>query len=58
MCVCICVNSNLIDNVQREFDRTGYMWEQYNDETGSGQRSHPFNGWTSLICDIVSETFE
>ena len=54
----MCVNSNLIDNVQREFDRTGYMWEQYNDETGSGQRSHPFNGWTSLICDIVSETFE
>jgi len=43
------LRTNIIDNVFKEYERTGYVWEQYNAETGEGRRSHPFTGWTSLV---------
>ena len=43
------LRTNIIDNVFKEYERTGYVWEQYNALTGEGRRSHPFTGWTSLV---------
>lgn len=43
------LRTNIINNVFKEYDRTGYAWEQYNALTGEGRRSHPFTGWTSLV---------
>jgi mannosyl-oligosaccharide glucosidase len=43
------LRTNIIDNVFKEYERTGYVWEQYNAQTGEGRRSHPFTGWTSLV---------
>ena len=40
---------NIIDSVFKEYERTGYVWEQYDALTGEGRRSHPFTGWTSLV---------
>lgn len=48
---------NVVNTVQREYARTGYTWEQYNPETGQGQRSHPFTGWTSLVALALSEVY-
>lgn len=40
----------------QEHERTGYVWEQYDANTGQGRRSHPFTGWTALVtmsrCNI------
>ncbi|KAF9189385.1 Processing alpha glucosidase I [Haplosporangium sp. Z 11] len=47
------LRDNLINNIYKEYERTGYVWEQYNEETGQGQRSHPFTGWTSTIVLIM-----
>ncbi|KAJ7581002.1 glycoside hydrolase [Mycena floridula] len=43
------LRQNIVDNVFKEYTRTGYVWEQYNPTNGQGQRSHPFTGWTSLV---------
>lgn len=43
--------------IYQEYVRTGYVWEQYDPETGEGKRSHPFNGWTSLAALIMAEMY-
>lgn len=49
------LSQNIVRTVLSELERTGYLWEQYNDQTGRGQRAHPFAGWTSLVSLIVSD---
>ncbi|CDO76526.1 Glycoside Hydrolase Family 63 protein [Trametes cinnabarina] len=48
---------NVVENVHKEYVRTGYVWEQYDALTGEGRRSHPFTGWTSLVTLIISEKY-
>ena len=49
----------LIGNVCDDWQKTGFFWENYNEDTGGGTeaRAHPFNGWTSLITLIISEKY-
>jgi mannosyl-oligosaccharide glucosidase len=51
------LRTNVVNNVLKEYERTGYTWEQYHPETGHGQRSHPFTGWTSMTAMIMSEIY-
>ena len=48
---------NLLDTMVGEWERTGYFWEQYDPETGLGQRTHPFNGWSSLALLVLAERY-
>jgi len=49
---------NLINNILiKEYTRTGYLWEHYSDAGGDGMRGHPFNGWTSLIVNVLYEKY-
>ncbi|KAI1342088.1 glycoside hydrolase [Xylariaceae sp. FL0016] len=45
---------NLIDTVYKSWEETGFAWEQYNPETGAGQRTQHFTGWTSLVVKIMA----
>ncbi len=47
------LRKNLVENVYSEWERTGFAWEQYNPETGAGQRTQHFTGWTSLVVKIM-----
>lgn len=51
------LKQNLIKNVYKEYKRTGFVWEQYNDKTGEGQGCRPFTGWSSLVVLLMAETY-
>ena len=51
------LRQNLMKNIMKEYKRSGYVWEQYNDKTGEGQRSRPFTGWTSLVVLMMAEIY-
>ncbi|KAL3257751.1 hypothetical protein ABHI18_006579 [Aspergillus niger] len=48
------LRKNLVENVFQEWKKTGFAWEQYNPETGSGQRTQHFTGWTSMVVKMMS----
>ncbi|KLJ10762.1 mannosyl-oligosaccharide glucosidase [Blastomyces silverae] len=47
------LRKNIVDNVFNQWKRTGFAWEQYNPETGAGQRTQHFTGWTSLVVKMM-----
>ena len=47
-------NENLVENIFREWQKTGFAWEQYNPDTGNGQRTQHFTGWTSMVVNMMS----
>ncbi|KAI5295719.1 Processing alpha glucosidase I, partial [Ascosphaera atra] len=47
------LRKNLVDNVFKEWKKTGFAWEQYNPEDGHGQRTQHFTGWTSLVVKMM-----
>nr|SVE69679.1 EOG090X02G1 [Eubosmina coregoni] len=51
------LRENLIGNLIRQYQKTGYIWEQYNDATGAGQGCRPFTGWSTLVLLLMSETY-
>lgn len=44
----------LVDTVYNSWLETGFAWEQYNPQTGKGQRTQHFTGWTSLVVKIMA----
>jgi mannosyl-oligosaccharide glucosidase len=51
------LRTNVVTNILSNYERTGYIWEQYNDKSGKGQGSHPFTGWSALVVLIMSEIY-
>ena len=52
------LRTNIVNNMFRVYEKTGHVWEQYDDKTGNGQGSHPFTGWSSLVVLIMSEHYD
>ncbi|KAM0285180.1 hypothetical protein ACHAQH_001609 [Verticillium albo-atrum] len=48
------LRKNLVDTVYKSWEETGFAWEQYDPETGKGQRTQHFTGWTSLVVKIMA----
>tara|TARA_B100000795_G_scaffold60380_1_gene40410 strand:- start:47 stop:709 length:663 start_codon:yes stop_codon:yes gene_type:complete len=51
------LRTNLVTNMQRQWEETGYLWEQYNQDTGAGQRNRPFAGWSALVLLAIAEIY-
>ncbi|KAH8652537.1 glycoside hydrolase [Xylariales sp. PMI_506] len=48
------LRKNIVETVYNSWEETGFAWEQYNPETGKGQRTQHFTGWTSLVVKIMA----
>ncbi|KAK0619775.1 glycoside hydrolase family 63 protein [Immersiella caudata] len=48
------LRKNIVDTVYKSWDETGFAWEQYDPDTGKGQRTQHFTGWTSLVVKIMA----
>ncbi|KAL2547190.1 Mannosyl-oligosaccharide glucosidase GCS1 [Forsythia ovata] len=51
------LRDNLIRNVVRNYNQTGYLWEQYDQKKGKGKGARLFTGWTSLVLLIMAEAY-
>ena len=51
------LRSAIVNNVLAQFEKTGYVWEQYNDTDGKGHGSHPFTGWSALTVLAMGELY-
>ena len=51
------LRKNLIRTVVTNYEETGYIWEVYSGDDGSGFNNHPFTGWSALIVNILSEMY-
>jgi len=51
------LRERVVGNVMKEYYRTGFVWEQYNDKTGEGQGCKPFTGWSALTVLMMGETY-
>ncbi|KAH7008481.1 glycoside hydrolase [Ilyonectria destructans] len=48
------LRKNLVDTIYTSWEETGFAWEQYNPDTGAGQRTQHFTGWTSLVVKVMA----
>lgn len=51
------LRANLVRNVAEQYERTGFVWEQYNDATGVGSGCKPFTGWSALTVLMMAEQY-
>lgn len=48
------LRKNLVKTVFESWEDTGFAWEQYDPDTGRGQRTQHFTGWTSLVVKLMA----
>lgn len=48
------LRTNIVDTVYTSWVETNTVWEQYNPDTGKGERTQHFTGWTALVVKILS----
>lgn len=51
------LRNNIVDNMAKEYMRTGFIWEHYDDVDGQGGGQSPFTGWSALVVNIMAEIY-
>lgn len=48
---------NVVTNIMKQYNKSGYLWEQYSDRTGEGTGCRPFTGWSGLVVLMMAEQY-
>lgn len=51
------LRDNLLRNLVKVYQESGYLWENYDDADGHGKGSRPFTGWTALLVLVAGQTY-
>lgn len=51
------LRNNVVSNLVKEYNRTGFVWENYSDKTGEGKGCRPFTGWSALVVLMMAEKY-
>lgn len=51
------LRNNIVTNIIKQYQKSGYIWEQYNDSTGEGSGCRPFTGWSALVVLVMAEQY-
>lgn len=51
------LRDRVVKTVYRNYQQTGFAWEQYDDKTGKGRHSRAFTGWTACIIMLMGLEF-
>jgi mannosyl-oligosaccharide glucosidase len=51
------LRDGVVGMISNEYERTGFIWEVYDDQVGEGRDNHPFTGWSALYLNILSEMY-
>jgi mannosyl-oligosaccharide glucosidase len=46
-----------VGTISGEYKRTGFLWENYDSETGKGAGCFPFTGWSALVVLAMGESY-
>jgi mannosyl-oligosaccharide glucosidase len=48
------LRTNIVKTVYDQWEKTKFVYEQYNGTTGLGQRTEHFTGWTVTVVKIMA----
>jgi len=51
------LRQGVVDMISGEYERTGFIWEVYDDQVGQGRDNHPFTGWSALFTNLIAEIY-
>lgn len=51
------LRDRVVGTVYTSWADTGFVWEQYDDQTGEGRRSRAFTGWSACVLLLVGLEF-
>lgn len=51
------LRDRVVKVVYRNYQQTGFAWEQYDDKTGRGRHSRAFTGWTACVIMLMGLEF-
>jgi mannosyl-oligosaccharide glucosidase len=49
---------SVLDNARREFERTGFLWENYSPDDGRGKSGRQFTGWSALVVLMYADMYD
>ena len=49
------LKKDVVDNVLRQWQETGFLFENYDSSTGKGRGTRPFTGWSALVVLLMGD---
>ena len=49
------LKTDVVNNVMKQWQATGFLFENYDSRTGKGRGTRPLTGWSALVVLLMGE---